>query len=184
MTTHTRPAMPALLLALSLLAGTGALSGCAAQEAPAAPMPTATPTPTPDWAAAEKVIRAAEADLQKNGQYTDTTLVGPGALAEAQAFRDELKAQGLTEKGTTKLESVEPIPGGFHPETRRLALYTCSTVTGGFYDSKGRSVTVDAAGKPVDDKKPRRVKEQIRLVPNPQTGQLYILSFETLADPC
>lgn len=181
MTTRSTRATAALLM--GLLAGVGALAGCASQQAPAAPMPTTTSdTKAQDFAAAEQVVRNASADFAEHGRYTDERWLYPQVIADQSEFLEQMKIQGLTRKGTVEVLSVEPL--GYNPESYSLAVHTCAKVTGGLYDKNGKNVTVDPAGTPVDDKKPRRIKERVRLGKVQGAPSWRIKSFEILADPC
>lgn len=168
------------VVAMLLLAGSAVLAGCS-QEAPAAPLPTTPETRAADFAAAEKAVRGAYADLEKNGRHTDERWMYPETIAELNGVQDKWKTQGLTVKSTSKLLSMEQ--SSYDRATDSLSIDTCTKVTGGIYDKNGKNVATDASGKPVDDKKPRRVKAHVRLG-QAQGESWRIASIEVLTDPC
>lgn len=179
-TRSTRPA--AALLTVAVLGLPAVLSGCGSQQAPAAPMPTTTQdTRAADFAEAEKVVRAADADLAKHGKYTDERYLYPDTILEENKVGEDWARQGLTEKGTQEIISVTP--DTYSPEARDLTVLTCTKVTGGIYDKSGKNVETDSAGHPVDDKKPRRVRARLTLHRDPGANWR-ISTFDVLTEKC
>lgn len=166
-----------------LLASSAVLAGCS-QETSTVPTTTTSTTldaRAADFAAAEQAIRGADADLEKNGRYTDERWMNRDVMADQNAVADKWKKQGLTVKGTAELLSMKH--SSYEPAAGSLSIDTCHKVTGGIYDRNGKNVATDAAGKPVSDKRPHRVKQHIRLG-QAQGESWRIASIKVLTDPC
>ena len=85
----------------------------------------------------------------------DEPYISASFKAQQQKFIDLLRERKLHNKVRSELESVTPVdyvPSPMYEAQMR----TCSVVTGGIYDAKGRNVTTDPDGKPIEDK-PRRI---------------------------
>lgn len=143
-----------------------ALAGCSSSRAAGEPV---TPDPATVQAqreaakaaaykGSEEAVRAYVAAFNKDRSAATGWYAAPRLIAENQAFLDELKSRGLTVKGSSVIESIEPIDY-VHPNL--TVLQVCSTVTGGVYDSKGRNVTSTKDGRPSTDK-PRRLQSWYR----------------------
>lgn len=162
-----------------------ALAGCGLDRASSEP---ATPDPAQVRAQeeaakaaafkeSEEAIRALEVDSNANpsrpaaGWYADPVFVD-----EQQQFFDQIKKQQLVIKGSSKLETVEPVD--FRPAPLNMvAMRVCSTVTGGIYDSKGRNVTTTPEGKPLTDKE-RRIASLYSMHKSGHTGRWQIRHVE------
>ena len=157
MTTTPRALAATTATALVLVA---ALAGCGSNRAASEPV---TPNPAQVQAqkeaaaaaaykASEEAIRAYTAAGNKDPMKpADGWYAAQQLIDEDTAFVDELKKRKLTAKGTSVINSIEPIDYQ-GPPMYQAGMRVCSTVTGGIYDSQGRNVTSTKDGKPSSDK--------------------------------
>lgn len=173
-----------LALASMLLAGCGSAQGTPAVD-PTAAIATARAQETEDaFAGSEKAIRDYYAEIDK---WANEEM--PARPYASHTFREQhnqavrdLKASESTAKGTDKLISITPEEFQGVPQWR-TSMLVCVEGTGGIYDKNGKNVTVDASGKPVSDRTPRRVQARYHLDRVPEDGR-WVITDETPLGSC
>lgn len=172
-----------LALASMLLVGCGSAQSTPAVD-PTAAIATARAQETTDaFAGSEKALRDYYAEVD---DYANEEM--PARPYANRAFRDEHnqwvqanKRDGVTDRGTVRLESITPEQFQGVPQWR-TSMLVCATLSGGMYDKNGKNVNVDPQGKPVPEK-PHRVQTRYHLDRVPEDGR-WVITDGTVLGSC